>query len=90
MPAAEQELPNPLQRFEHEQRYPSVHEQGDDQDRSVLAIPTNTLQEPKINIAGTHNLLLLLSEARNRGVGAKLFTSRVSVLPPKMWRSTLE
>ena len=29
------------------------------------------------------SLPLLLSEARDRGVGAKLFTSRVAVLPPK-------
>jgi hypothetical protein len=57
MPAAEQELPNLLQRFEHEHSGSVIHlcmSKAMTNNRSVLAIPTNTSQEPKINIAGTH------------------------------------
>jgi len=53
MPAAEQELPNLLHPFEHEHSGRLIHlymSKAMTKNRSVLAIPRNTAQEPKINI----------------------------------------
>jgi hypothetical protein len=52
MPAAEQELPSLLQRFEHEHSGSVIRlcmSKAMTNNRSVLAIPTNTSQEPKMN-----------------------------------------
>jgi hypothetical protein len=36
------------------QRYPSMHEQGDDQQSTCAGHPYEHIAKPKINIAGTH------------------------------------
>jgi hypothetical protein len=75
MPAAEQELPNLLQFFEHEHSGSFIHlcmSKAMTTNRSVLAIPANTSQEPKINIAGTHKFAFAPVRSAQRGVGAKL------------------
>ena len=87
MPAAEQKLPNLLQRFEHKHSGSGIHlcmSKAITKNRSVLAIPTNALQEPKIDVARNSAVCLCsLSETRNRGLGAKPHTSMVALLPPK-------
>ena len=75
MPAAEQELPNLLQLFEHEHSGSVIHlcmSKAMTKNRSVLAIPANTSQEPKINIAGTDKFAFAPVLSAQREVGAKL------------------